>query len=125
MQWIRTDLCLPPLGLKVLCFRNGDCWTAYRFSYKKNNIWIAAVPNCNLKERRQFKMGRCQEPEYWCEIPFEQLPGKYTGKMFLQVEGDENLYDMDDFVKKYPKEHDDFIKNFIHEKPDGKRNEKS
>lgn len=113
MQWINTQISPPPQGTKVLCFKNGDCWTAYRFSYKDENIWIAAVPSCNLNPKRTYQMGKCDEPDYWASIPFERLPGTYTGRMMVKAEGDEKMYDVDEFQVIYPKEHDIFIKDFI------------
>lgn len=118
MIWISTQYNHPPQGLKVLCFKNGDCWTAYRFSYKDENIWIAGVPSCNLNPKRTYKMGRCDEPEYWALIPFEQLPGTYTGRMMIKAKDDDNLYDMDQFQVKYPKEHSYFVKGIAYSKND-------
>jgi hypothetical protein len=66
-------------------------------------------------------MGRCDEPDYWSEIPFDKLPGKYTGRMMIKAEEDDTLYCLDEFQKAYPKEHDNFVKGFICEKSDGKR----
>ena len=113
MQWIKTEFNWPPTGMKVLCFKNGDCWTAYRFNYKKKNVWLGALPSCVLNPERQYRMGRCDEPDYWCEIPFDQLPGNYTGRMMLKAEGDEKLYTLDEFQVTYPKEHDSFVMDFI------------
>ena len=114
MIWIKyTPLNLPPAGLKILCFKKGDCWTAYRFNYKDENLWIAALPSCALNPQRQYVMGRCDEPEYWCEIPFSDLPGTYTGRLMLKAEDDDDLYTVDEFQEKYPEEHDQFIKEFV------------
>lgn len=104
---------LPPQGLKILCFRNGDCWTAYRFDNNSKSIWIACVPSCNLNPERQYQMGRCDEPDYWSEIPFSDLPREYTGRIMVKPEGDENFYTIDELQVIYPKEHRKFIKGLV------------
>lgn len=114
MEWMKlSEYNLPPQGLKILCFKKGDCWVAYRYNYKNKSIWLPCVPHESVNPHLKYKIVTCDEPDYWCHIPFDQLPGKYTGRMMLKADGDEKLHTLDEFQVTYPKEHDTFIKEFI------------
>ena len=55
MEWIKyTPLTPPPQGLKVLCFNEGDCWTAYSFNYEGKRIWVACVPHLMKEKIKKF-----------------------------------------------------------------------
>lgn len=112
MEWIKyTPLTPPPQGLKVLCFNEGDCWTAYSFNYEGKRIWVACVPHLMKEKIKKFTHhGVCDAPQYWAYIPFEQVPGdrEYKGYMMVNPEGDV-LINMDELELKYPKEHKEIV----------------
>ena len=109
MQWIVANKeNLPAQGLKVLCFKKGDCWVAYRFSYQGENIWLPCMPHGSFS-RKQKPISKCDSPEYWCPIPFEQLPGDYKGTLLVEIKNDPEWKTIDEFEKSHPEGHAKFV----------------
>lgn len=114
MEWMKlSEYNLPPQGLKILCFRTGDCWTAYRFNYKGKSVWLPCVPSDSLHPHRKYKRVTCDEPEYWCYIPFDQLPGNYTGRQYGKTEDDNTILTFDELENLHPVEHAYYVKIFV------------
>ncbi|MBS3903731.1 MAG: hypothetical protein KGZ39_00210 [Simkania sp.] len=89
-KWIKvSDETLPPQGLKVLCFRKGDCWVAQRF----NKYWIP-MPYTDSK------YANANPPEFFKYIDF---PGEYTGEMKVLSQIDKKILSMDEYEKENPK----------------------
>lgn len=84
MEWIDVREALPPQGMKVLYWYNGDCWVAWRFGH----YWFPLV-------FADSKHATYAPPQKWSPISF---PPPYTGKMFVIIE-DEKL-DIDELQEK-------------------------
>ena len=114
MEWMRlSEYNLPPQGLKILCFKNGDCWTAYRYNYKGKSVWLPCVPHESFQPHTKYRIVTCDEPEYWSYIAFDKLPGNFTGHMYAKTEDDKKLLTFDELEKLHPEEHEYFVKNLV------------
>jgi len=114
MNWMKlTKHNLPPQGLKILAFKNGDCWTCYRFTNGDGSIWIPCLPSFSQEDVKKFRTPFCNEPEYWSYIAFDDLPGEYTGLMKITVANAEVQLTFDEIEKQFPATHKLFIENLI------------
>lgn len=104
MEWIKlSQYNLPPQGLKILCFKEGDLWVCRRFSYEGDSIWLE-IPyggkgGSNLTD----------EPVYWAQV---ELLESYTGFMKVGID-DGPIMTFDDLEQKHPQEHKKFIQELI------------
>lgn len=114
MQWIKyTPLVPPPQGLKVICFKDGDCWIAYCFKKEGKIVWMPCVPSEIIRPHLKYKWMSCDTPEFWSYIDFESIPGNYTGYLRIKREGDDFYYILDDIETIDKEVYDDFIKAFL------------
>jgi hypothetical protein len=114
VNWIKlSDQKLPPQGLKILAFNGGDCWICYRFSYRGGSIWVACVPSFAIPDVEKFRAPLCNEPEYWSYIPFDKLPGPYTGLMKVAVAGADAVMTFDEIEQQFPDTHKLAIQNLV------------
>ncbi len=97
MKWVKTEDQLPRQGTKVLWWKNGDCWVAWRFG----EHWF---PTIFLDSRLAV---RCA-PEMWAYIRY---PKGFSGKVRMTV--DEAVYDMDSLEKCHPAIFRDFVDEMI------------
>lgn len=104
MEWIKlSQYNLPPQGLKILCFKQGDLWVCRRFNYDGHSIWVEIPFGGNDGAILT------DEPEYWAQV--ELLQG-CTGYMKVGMDGGP-LMTFDELEEKYPKDHKKFVKTFI------------
>lgn len=100
MQWIKfSKHNLPPQGLKIICFKQGDLWVARRFAYKGKSIYVE-IPYGG--KNGSF---RTDTPQYWMRL---DLPEGYSGYMKIGIEGSEPMT-FDELQDKHPQDHEEFI----------------
>lgn len=103
MEWIKfSEYNLPPQGLKILCFKQGDLWVARRFAYKGKSIYVEI----------QYGGGTSMltdTPDFWMQL---ELPQGYTGYMKVGVEDSEQMT-FDEMEIQYPKQHLEFVKMIV------------
>ena len=85
-EWIESEVHLPPQGLKVLCFKEGDIYVGSRWG----EHWYS-LPF--LKE-----LGP-SAPDLWSYI---DVPTPYTGSLKFKIEGNERLMELDEIEIEEP-----------------------
>jgi hypothetical protein len=104
MQWMKfSQYNLPPQGLKILCFRQGDLWIARRFECKGKSVYL------EISYGGENGSILTDIPEYWMQL---DLPDGYTGYMRIGIE-DHIVMTMDEYQQNFPKEHEEFVTMII------------
>ena len=88
MTWFDSKNNPPPQGTKVLCFDEGDLWVAQRF----REYWFP-IPFCDSR------LAQYKAPELWQSVNF---PDGYKGKIMFQLEGEDDLMDVEAIEKENP-----------------------
>ena len=78
-----------------------------------NIKWIPCVPHESINPELKYKIVLCEEPDYWCHIPFEKLPGNFTGRMYAKTEDDNELLTFDEMEQLHPEAHEYYVKNLV------------
>lgn len=108
MEWIKfSKYNLPPQGLKILCFRQGDLWVARRLELDGENFWMEVPYGGNMGAVLT------DEPEYWMQL---ELPGTFTGYLKIGLEDINNgePITLDEFQAKDPESHREFVHMMVH-----------
>lgn len=87
-DWRSPKIELPPQGLKVICFDEGDVWCGVRFG----DLWSS---------RPFSKSCGPEAPQLW---RYCKVPEPYTGYAFISVTGDpKDVISFDELEKEHPK----------------------
>lgn len=104
MEWIKlSQYNLPPQGLKILCFRQGDLWVARRLELKGKSYYL------EIPYGGKTSAILTDEPDYWMHL---ELPEKYTGFIKVGINGGEPLT-LDELQRVDKLFHEEFVEMFI------------
>ncbi len=93
-KWVKTSEQLPPQGLKILYWDDGDCWVCWRMG----PYWLPTVFTDSMH-------AKCTPPEMWSYIVF---PGKFDGKIKIGTNNESGLITIDELEAKCAERHRDF-----------------
>jgi hypothetical protein len=104
VEWIKlSKYNLPPQGLKILCFKEGDLWVSRRFNYKGKSVYL------ELPFDPIHKANVTPEPEYWMQV---ELPQGFTGYIKLGIDGAEPIT-LDILEREDPETHKEFVESVL------------
>ena len=92
-DWQSPKVTLPPQGVKILWFTNGDVFVAQRFGTK----YLCLQPG-------EAKV--LEAPMLWMKCP---VPDPYEGIIHITVEGNDKLMTVDEMEKEFPKEYKELL----------------
>lgn len=104
MEWIKlSQYNLPPQGLKILCFNDGDVWVCRRLNYKGKDYWL------EIPYGGRHGSILTHAPAYWMKPDY---PDGFTGYIQIALEGEDPMI-LDEFQEKHPKDHAKFVKSIL------------